>query len=334
VPNGDRIETSATGSQTFQVTATDAAGNTATKQVVYNVGPDTTNPTITITSPAANATYTKAQPVTAQYACSDTGGSGLASCNGPVAPGAPINTSQEGSFSFKVDARDGAGNTASKTVAYTVQSAPSPGDCTGYYALTFDDGPNATYTPQVKAALDSLGVKATFFLVGQEVDARPDLVRLVANAGHWVGNHSYTHADLTTLSSTQASSEMSRTNDAILSATGIRPQFARPPYGEFNDQTLSVFRGLGLENAFWTIDTNDWAGPSVSAIVNEAVKVQPGGIILMHDANPNTVTAVPQIVNQLKQRGMCAGKLAVSPTPVEAVPAWPGVFFSVVAVRP
>lgn len=334
VASGQPIATGTAGSFTFTVTARDAAGNTATKQVVYKVGGDTTRPTITVTSPTANATYVTGQSVTVQFACSDAGGSGLKTCAGSVPTGGKLDTSQLGSHVFKVDATDGAGNTASATVSYSVQSAPPQDSCAGYYALTFDDGPNTVYTPQVLAALDALGVKATFFLVGQEVNASPDLARREVTSGHWVGNHSYTHPDLTTLSAAQVTDQISRTNAAIKAATGIVPQFARPPYGEFNNQTLSVFTGFGLANTIWTIDTNDWQGLSVNRIVTEAVKVQPGGIILMHDAYPNTVTAVPQIVTQLKQKGMCPGKLAVSPTPVEAAPAWPGVFFSVVAARP
>jgi peptidoglycan/xylan/chitin deacetylase (PgdA/CDA1 family) len=336
VPNGQRIPTANAGSFTFSVTARDARGNTSIKQVAYTIaGGDTTRPTITVTSPTPATTYAVDQSVTAQYACADTGGSGLKSCVGSVPSGTRLDTSQAGAYLFRVDASDGAGNTQTMTVSYSIEATPSPGACPGgYYGLTFDDGPNTVYTRPLLTTLDSLGVKATFFLVGQEVDAAPELARLEVSAGHAVGNHTFTHPDLTQLSSAQVSDQISRTNDAIRRATGIAPQFVRPPYGEFNTQTVSVFKSFGLENTIWTIDTNDWQGLSVSRIVSEAVKVQPGGIILMHDAYPNTVTAVPQIVNQLKQKGMCPGRLALSPTPVEAVPAWPGLFFSVVAVRP
>ena len=226
---------------------------------------------------------------------------------------------------------------------YTVVgSGGSPGSCSGYYGLTYDDGPNATYTPQVRAKLAEVGAKATFFVVGQNVNARPQLVRDVAGAGHWVANHSYAHADLSTLGYEAVRSDISQTGDAIrnaLSAGNLLAQsvpFVRPPYGAFNGTTVNAFNSLGLNNTIWTHDTNDWqAGRTVSAIVNEAVKVGPGGIILMHDAYPNTVTAVPQIVNRLKQeKNLCPGKLAYSSTTVEARPAWPGLFYNVVAVKP
>lgn len=334
VASGQPIATGTAGSFTFSVTATDAAGNKATKQVVYTVGKETTPPTIALTSPTANAIYTVSQSVTAQYTCADSGGSGLKTCGGTVPSGSKLDTSQPGTYTFKVDASDNAENTTTTTVTYSVQAAPPQDTCTGYYGLTFDDGPNTVYTPQVLSALASVGARATFFLVGQEVNAAPDLARRELAANHWLANHTYTHPDLTTLGATQVTSQITRTNDAIKAATGVVPAFVRPPYGEFTTQTLSVFQAYGLANTIWTIDTNDWQGRSVAQIVSEALKVKPGGIILMHDAYPNTVTAVPQIVTGLKQKGMCPGKLAVSPTPVEAAPAWPGVFFSVVAVKP
>jgi endo-1,4-beta-xylanase len=206
--------------------------------------------------------------------------------------------------------------------------------CSGYYGLTFDDGPNTTYTPQVKDALDSLGVKATFFMTGQNVTAEPELAKEVVDAGNWVGNHAYTHPHLPELSAAQVRDQLSRSNRAIQDATGARPEFVRPPYGEFNDQTLRVFKELNLENTLWTIDPKDWQDKPVSAIVAEALKVQARGIILLHDRNPRAVAATPQIVHQLAQKGLCPGKLAVAPKPVEASPALPGHFFSVVAVKP
>jgi endo-1,4-beta-xylanase len=206
--------------------------------------------------------------------------------------------------------------------------------CTAYYGLTFEDGPNTTYTPQVKDALDSLGVNATFFMVGREVTAEPRLAKSVVEAGNWVGNDTYTHPRLTELSAAQVRDELSRTNRTIQDATGVRPQFVRPPYGEFNDQTLRVFKELNLENTLWTVDPEDLKDRPVSEIVADAVKVQDSGIVLLHDTNARTVAAVPRIVHRLGQKGLCPGKLAVSPKPVEALPALPGHFFSVVAVKP
>ena len=297
-------------------------------------------PTITIDRPLTKATYTLNQDVKASYSCRDN--RRVQTCTGTVPNGAPIATSSARSYTFSVRATDRAGNVATKAVDYTVGgSGGSPGPCSGYYGLTFDDGPNATYTPQVRAKLAEVGANATFFVVGQNVNARPQLVRDVAGAGHWVANHSYTHADLSTLGYENVRTDISQANDAIRNALGAgnllaqSVPFVRPPYGAFNGTTVSAFNSLGLNNTIWTHDTNDWqSGRSVSAIVNEAVKVGPGGIILMHDAYQNTVDAVVPIVTQLKAKGMCPGKLAYSSTTVEARPAWPGLFYNVVAVKP
>jgi endo-1,4-beta-xylanase len=206
--------------------------------------------------------------------------------------------------------------------------------CSGYYGLTFDDGPNTTYTPKIKDALDSLGVNATFFMTGEKTNAEPQLAKSLVEAGNWVGNHTYAHPHLTELSAAQVRDELSRTNRAIQDATGIRPRFVRPGFGEYNDQTLRVFRELNLESTLWTVDPKDWQDRPVSEIVADAVKVQDGGIILLHDTNDRSLAGLPQIVNRLEQKGLCPGKLAVAPKPVEALPALPGHFFSVVAVKP
>ncbi len=126
-------------------------------------------PTITINRPSGS--YELNQIVTASYSCSDN--RRVQSCTGPVPSGVRLATSPAGNFTFSVRATDRAGNEATKVVPYTVVgSGGSPGTCTGYYGLTFDDGPNATYTPQVRAKLAEVGAKATFFVVGQNVIAR------------------------------------------------------------------------------------------------------------------------------------------------------------------
>jgi peptidoglycan/xylan/chitin deacetylase (PgdA/CDA1 family) len=332
VANGVAIDTKTAGAHTFSVTATDNANNTQTTTVNYTVAADTTAPSITITTPAASATYTVGQDVKSAFTCADTGGSGVAACSGTVANGSALDTSTQGTFTFTVNATDNAGNPATKSVSYTIAAAAN---CpAGYYGLTFDDGPNATYTPQVLNALNAAGVHATFMLIGQNVAAYPQLAKAEVDAGNWVGNHTYTHPDLTTRTAAQITSELTKTQAAILAATGVTPTFVRPPYGSFDDSTLAVFSSLGLDNAFWTNDTNDWNGNSVSQIVAAATAVKPGGIILMHDAYPNTVTALPQIISTQRSRGMCPGKLTHTATSVEAIPAWEGVFFNMIAVKP
>lgn len=342
VLSGKPIPTATAGSFTFTVKATDTSNNSTTKSVTYKVG-DATPPTITISAPVNNAIYTVNQVVTAGYTCSDTGGSGIGPCTASLDNSTPLDnaqaldTTKPATHTVTFNASDKAGNTTTKSVTYTVQAAPAPGDCTGYYGLTFDDGPNPTYTPQVLAELKAAGAHATFFLIGENVAAAPTLVQQEVADNHTIGNHTYTHPDLTTLSASQVNTQLTRTQQAIQAAAGVTPTFVRPPYGEFNSSTLSVFTSpsLGLANTIWTNDTNDWDGKSVDEIIAAAVAVKNGGIILMHDAYPNTVTALPRIISQLKAKGMCPGKLqSIFPATVEATPAWDGVFYSVVAVKP
>ncbi|HEV7639576.1 MAG TPA: Ig-like domain-containing protein, partial [Gaiellaceae bacterium] len=130
VANGAALSTSAAGPHTFTVTAIDNAGNTSSETRHYTVLPDTTLPTISIVSPADGATFTLGQVVNASYSCADTGGSGLATCAGPVATGAAIDTASAGMKSFTVTATDHAGNTSSKIARYTVVVPPSTGSFT------------------------------------------------------------------------------------------------------------------------------------------------------------------------------------------------------------
>jgi peptidoglycan/xylan/chitin deacetylase (PgdA/CDA1 family) len=175
-------------------------------------------------------------------------------------------------------------------------------------ALTFDDGPDATYTPQILAVLAAAGVPATFFTVGYEGAARPDLLRAEAAAGDSVEDHTWDHPDLTRLSSPEVASELSSTADVIQQATGVRPSCFRPPYEATNSTVVSIAAGLGLTQTLWNVDPRDWSRPGVSSIVNNVLSNSNGRgvIILMHDGGGDrsqTVAALPQIIAGLRSRG-------------------------------
>ncbi|MGZ4327212.1 MAG: polysaccharide deacetylase family protein [Solirubrobacteraceae bacterium] len=323
-PDGGTIPTNVLGTHRFVVNAMDAAGNVATLAVNYTVV-DTTPPQITITAPATAASYTWGQAATAQYSCSDT--VAVASCTAAVGgtgvtSGAALPTSGApgpGTRTLTVTAKDTSGNTSTKTVDYAVQPA-------GYYAMTFDDGPNETYTQSLLTALATLKAHATFFLVGQNVDWWPALAQAEAAAGMTLGNHTYTHANLGPLdptdptvppTSTDPNGELSRTQTAIQNATGVTPTFFRPPYGQYDATTFTWLTPFGLNLTAWTVDSGDSGTPTPTAaqIAATAETVQPGGIILMHDAHQQTIAAVPTIVNDLaSKRGLLPGKLMYDPT--------------------
>jgi peptidoglycan-N-acetylglucosamine deacetylase len=175
-------------------------------------------------------------------------------------------------------------------------------------ALTFDDGPNPTYTPQVLSILHQDGVSATFFVIGEQVQAYPDLVQQEHAMGHIVGNHSWNHPDLTTLSADGIHTQLGNTSDAIEQATGVRPSFFRPPYGAYNYQVLLQASNLGLQPTLWSVDPQDWNGPPSSDIIIQRVlnMAHNGSIILMHDGGGDrsqTVAALPTIIMQLHIRG-------------------------------
>lgn len=198
----------------------------------------------------------------------------------------------------------------------------------GYVSLSYDDGPT-TSTPALLTALRRANLRATFFDVGERAALYPDYVRAEVSSGHDVGNHSYDHPDLTTLSAEDALSQLTRTQDILTPLIGHAPVLMRPPYGAINDDLRAVLAEVPLTPIIWTIDTVDWSYPSTKSIVSEALKVEPGGFILMHDGYPNTISAVPYIASGLAAKGLCAGRIVASETPTHA---WYGLDFPATVV--
>ncbi|SES68360.1 polysaccharide deacetylase family protein [Geodermatophilus poikilotrophus] len=194
-------------------------------------------------------------------------------------------------------------------LAPPAQAASAPQQCAaGHVRLTFDDGPHPTATPAILDTLAERGAEATFFVTGEKATARPDLVRRAAEQGHRIGNHSWSHPELTTLDRTQVASQLRRTNQAIELATGSPPSEWRPPYGATNDVVQAAARDVGLdEMVLWTVDPRDWADPPATAIRDRVLRaVRPGSIVLLHDATgQNTPAALPMILDGLSARGYC-----------------------------
>jgi peptidoglycan/xylan/chitin deacetylase (PgdA/CDA1 family) len=197
-------------------------------------------------------------------------------------------------------------------------AAPAaPAACNGYVGLTFDDGPSNGNTPALLNALRQSGLRATMFNEGQFAASAPAQVRAQVTAGMWVGNHSYTHPHLTQMSQAQVDSEISRTQTAIANAGGGTPRLFRPPYGETNATVQSVESRYGLRQIIWDVDSGDWNGASVDAIVAANNRLTNGQIILMHEWPANTRAAIPRIAQTLAAKGLCAGM--ISPTTGRAV---------------
>lgn len=186
----------------------------------------------------------------------------------------------------------------------------------GYVALTYDDGPTAATLPTLLDRLRAAGARATFFNQGNNAEARPDLVRAEQRAGMWIGNHTDTHPHLPQLGEPDAFKEILGTQLTLHRITGQWPTLFRPPYGEVSDQVRADEARLRVLEVLWTVDSRDWAGASTDEIVAAARTLQPGGIILMHDWAQASVDAVPQIVSDLRDRGLCPGKIAFTPKKV------------------
>ncbi|MEU0791978.1 polysaccharide deacetylase family protein [Amycolatopsis sp. NPDC005961] len=169
-------------------------------------------------------------------------------------------------------------------------------------ALTFDDGPYPATTPALLAALG--GVRATFFLWGEHAAAHPDLVRAIAAAGHTIGNHTWTHPHLTGLAAEARDQEIRRTQDLLVTLTGLRPALFRPPYGDTDDAVRTTAAEHELTEVLWTVDTRDWAGAPADEVEAAASRAEPGGVVLMHEGRPATVEAVPRILAALAARGL------------------------------
>lgn len=168
-------------------------------------------------------------------------------------------------------------------------------------ALTFDDGPSAKYTPLLLDGLEERGVKASFFLLGRNIEGNENLVERMQKEGHLIGNHTYNHVQLTALSETRAREEILKTNNLIYEITGKYPQYMRPPFGAWRKDLELCVEMLPV---FWTIDTKDWKMQNASAAFEIAVKeAEDGSIILMHDGYAASVEAALSIVDHLKDEG-------------------------------
>jgi peptidoglycan/xylan/chitin deacetylase (PgdA/CDA1 family) len=207
-------------------------------------------------------------------------------------------------------------------------------------ALTFDDGPDPATTPAILDVLRDYGVKGTFFVIGARAEQHPELIERIVSEGHTLGNHTYYHRDLTKLTPELASRELQDTQAALDDVLGEHSRISlfRPPCGApYITQTegLPVFqevlRGQRLYSVMWTIDSRDWALENQpESIVNNLLQSTPegGGVVLLHDTQPQTVEALPKVIERYSAvglkftgvRDLLAEKYGVDPNGIEADP--------------
>lgn len=171
-------------------------------------------------------------------------------------------------------------------------------------ALTFDDGPNARITPEVLRILEQYKVPATFFLIGQHAQQYPELVKQIVGAGHDLGNHTYSHVELPSVSSADITVEVEKTREIVQQIIGQTTVLFRPPWGLFDGRSLAALAMRKFDAVLWSVDSRDWSHPGVDVIKNNIVsKVRNGSIILCHDDNEQIVQALPDIITSLQEQG-------------------------------
>ena len=204
-------------------------------------------------------------------------GSPSPSASSPVPSPAPPSASGSASASSVQPVRKSLSEAENKPV-YEMDPAQR------VVALTIDDGPDPKYTPAVLDLLQQHGIRATFFLIGENAVEHPDLVREIADRGHHIANHTWTHPDLRHMSEGAVRDELERTSDLLHRTTGRLPTWFRAPGGDWSPVSLKVAADLGLRNMGWSVDPRDWSRPGTPAIIDTILKeVRPGAIVLNHD---------------------------------------------------
>ncbi len=188
----------------------------------------------------------------------------------------------------------------SSTVTYNKGLSTYP-----YVAMTYDDGPHPQNTPRLLDMLRARNIRATFYVIGRNVDRYPHIARRIVAEGHEIGNHTYTHRKLTSLSDSEVRQEMRKTEDAISRATGVRPRTMRPPYGALHtNQRQMVFNSFKYPTIMWSVDPQDWRRPGASVVRSRLVnRAHNGAILLAHDLHAPTVDAMPGTFDGLLGKG-------------------------------
>ncbi|MEZ0257015.1 MAG: polysaccharide deacetylase family protein [Chthoniobacter sp.] len=174
-----------------------------------------------------------------------------------------------------------------------------------YIAMTFDDGPHGVNTPRLLDMLKQRKIHATFFFVGQCVEEFPAIVKRIAEEGHEVANHSWSHPQLNKMTDAAVHDQLQKTHDAIIAACGVTPKIMRPPYGAFTQRQANWAHGnWGYKVILWDVDPLDWKIRNAEHVKSEILKhAVSGSIILSHDIHKSTIDAMPETLDALLAKG-------------------------------
>jgi peptidoglycan/xylan/chitin deacetylase (PgdA/CDA1 family) len=168
-------------------------------------------------------------------------------------------------------------------------------------ALTFDDGPHPVYTPELLDGLKERQAKATFFVVGKNIEGHEDIIRRMDEEGHLIGNHTYDHVKITGMPPEQACAQITKTSSLIEKITGKKTEYIRPPFGAW-DKTLDC--GFEMFPVLWSIDPLDWTTKNTDTVVQKVLDAaEEDSIILLHDFYGSSVEAALRIVDALQEQG-------------------------------
>jgi peptidoglycan/xylan/chitin deacetylase (PgdA/CDA1 family) len=193
-----------------------------------------------------------------------------------------------------------ASNAANKPATWFSVNVDGP-----YIAMTFDDGPSPETTPRLLDILKQRNIKATFFMIGQNAERNPAIVKRILAEGHEIGNHSWTHPQLSKLADDRVTEEINKTQNAIKDASGYTPVLMRPPYGAITARQKEwIEKQFGLSVIIWSVDPFDWKRPGASVIEQRILSgARPGAIVLSHDIHKQTVDAMPATLDALAAKG-------------------------------
>lgn len=168
-------------------------------------------------------------------------------------------------------------------------------------ALTFDDGPHSIYTEKLLDGLLVRDVKATFFLIGKNIEGKEEIVKRIHEEGHLIGNHTYSHVQLACVSLEDALQEIQNTNRMIEDIIGQEVRYIRPPFGAWNH---GLDENVDMQKVKWTVDPRDWSVLNAKSVADYVVReVENGDIILLHDIYKTSVEAALEIVDRLQEKG-------------------------------